>query len=105
MVIPLTTCTLSGMPDTTGPKTAAIARTLNSASRLLRDGRIVTFADDCGSFTIWKGETDGIWHCEFNRWRMVLDHSTFQDIGGAIDWLKQWWPALSSYDYPAKEKP
>ena len=60
----------------------------------------VSVAGENGSLNVWRvsltvQRTNGYkWRCEFDRYRVMVNTTTFVDLDGVEKWLKKWAPKL-----------
>lgn len=84
--------TLSDLPGVRRKTvSAAEAKTVTAALRLLRKHRCVSWADDCGSYVVHRMD-NGRWSCEFMRWRVTVDRLECDTKREIAAWLKVWLP-------------
>ena len=89
---------LVGLP---GVKAKAIdspsVSTRTAAIREIKRGaRAITAAGDDGAINVWKDD-DGMWRCEFQRYKSTLDSKTYRYLAAVDQWLKEWMPKLYEF--------
>lgn len=87
----------TGLPGVKGgtlkPRGKHFARTVNGFMVILRKGRICSAAGDNGSCTVWRDD-NGLWRCEFSRWRSSVNETTCTKKTEVRQWLKDWLPLM-----------